>query len=136
MTIKIPQPTLDEMIRRAEADYPRESCGVLVGQLADSGATAEYFLPCNNTARHQQTRRFLIDPLVYQGGSDALLGPRDAIEVEREDWGIDFEAERRLSESGYAGVVAAVELLLEGLHLSKRLNKDSVGGRASYRARA
>ncbi len=31
---------------------------------------------------------------------------------------------------------AAVELLLEGLHLSKRLNKDSVGGRASYRARA
>lgn len=31
---------------------------------------------------------------------------------------------------------SAVELLLEGLHLSKRLNKDSVGGRASYRARA
>jgi magnesium chelatase subunit I len=31
---------------------------------------------------------------------------------------------------------AAVELLLEGLHLSKRLNKDAVGGRASYRARA
>lgn len=35
------------------------------------------------------------------------------------------------------GVVAsAVELILEGLHLSKRLNKDSMGGRASYRARA
>jgi magnesium chelatase subunit I len=35
------------------------------------------------------------------------------------------------------GVMAsAVELVLEGLHLSKRLNKDSVGGRASYRARA
>jgi magnesium chelatase subunit I len=31
---------------------------------------------------------------------------------------------------------SAMELLLEGLHLSKRLNKDSVGGRASYRARA
>ncbi len=31
---------------------------------------------------------------------------------------------------------SAVELLLEGLHLSKRLNKDAVGGRASYRARA
>ena len=31
---------------------------------------------------------------------------------------------------------SAIELLLEGLHLSKRLNKDSVGGRASYRARA
>ena len=31
---------------------------------------------------------------------------------------------------------SAIELMLEGLHLSKRLNKDSVGGRASYRARA
>jgi magnesium chelatase subunit I len=31
---------------------------------------------------------------------------------------------------------SALEFLLEGLHLSKRLNKDSVGGRASYRARA
>lgn len=31
---------------------------------------------------------------------------------------------------------SAVELILEGLHLSKRLNKDSVGGRAAYRARA
>ena len=30
----------------------------------------------------------------------------------------------------------AVELLLEGLHLSKRLNKDAVGARATYRARA
>jgi magnesium chelatase subunit I len=33
-------------------------------------------------------------------------------------------------------VAAAVELLLEGLHLSKRLNKDAVGSRATYRARA
>ena len=33
-------------------------------------------------------------------------------------------------------IASGVELVLEGLHLSKRLNKDSVGGRASYRARA
>jgi fumarylacetoacetate (FAA) hydrolase len=33
------------------------------------------------------------DPLMYQGLSDALLGPRDAIAVASEDWGIDFEAE-------------------------------------------
>jgi magnesium chelatase subunit I len=34
------------------------------------------------------------------------------------------------------GVVAsAVELVLEGLHLSRRLNKDSVGARATYRSR-
>lgn len=35
-----------------------------------------------------------------------------------------------------AMVASAVEFLLEGLHLSKRLNKDAVAGRASYRARS
>jgi magnesium chelatase subunit I len=34
-----------------------------------------------------------------------------------------------------AAVAAAVEFLLEGLHLSKRLNKDAVGTRATYRGR-
>lgn len=33
------------------------------------------------------------DPLMYQGGSDNLLGAYDPIEVASEDWGIDFEAE-------------------------------------------
>ena len=34
-----------------------------------------------------------------------------------------------------AGVASAVEFVLEGLHLSKRLNKDALGGRAAYRGR-
>jgi magnesium chelatase subunit I len=34
-----------------------------------------------------------------------------------------------------AAVASAVELVLEGLHLTRRLNKDAVGGRATYRAR-
>jgi magnesium chelatase subunit I len=32
-------------------------------------------------------------------------------------------------------VASAVELVLEGLHLTKRLNKDALGGRATYRSR-
>ena len=36
---------------------------------------------------------FWQDPLVYMGASDAFIGPHDDIEVESEDWGIDFEAE-------------------------------------------
>jgi magnesium chelatase subunit I len=35
-----------------------------------------------------------------------------------------------------AAVASAVEFILEGLHLSKRLNKDAVGARATYRARS
>ncbi|MEX2255139.1 MAG: magnesium chelatase [Acidimicrobiia bacterium] len=34
-----------------------------------------------------------------------------------------------------AGVASAVEFVLEGLHLSKRLNKDAVGGKSAYRGR-
>ena len=33
------------------------------------------------------------DPLMYQGGSDGSLGPRDPIPAADEAWGIDFEAE-------------------------------------------
>ena len=36
---------------------------------------------------------FWTDPLIYQGLSDRLLGPRDDIAVASEDFGIDFEAE-------------------------------------------
>jgi fumarylacetoacetate (FAA) hydrolase len=36
---------------------------------------------------------FLTDPLMYQGGSDALLGPRDEATFVSEEHGIDLEAE-------------------------------------------
>jgi len=36
---------------------------------------------------------FWTDPLMYQGISDVLLGPRDPIAIADEAWGIDLEAE-------------------------------------------
>ncbi|HEX9327582.1 MAG TPA: 2-keto-4-pentenoate hydratase, partial [Reyranella sp.] len=36
---------------------------------------------------------FWTDPLMYQGGSDGFIGPRDDIEMGDEAWGIDFESE-------------------------------------------
>jgi fumarylacetoacetate (FAA) hydrolase len=36
---------------------------------------------------------FWTDPLMYQGGSDGFIGPRDPILAGDEAWGIDFEAE-------------------------------------------
>jgi fumarylacetoacetate (FAA) hydrolase len=41
----------------------------------------------------EMPQSFWHDPLVYQGGSDDLLGPRDDILVLSEDFGIDMEAE-------------------------------------------
>jgi fumarylacetoacetate (FAA) hydrolase len=36
---------------------------------------------------------FWTDPLMYQGGSDSFLGPRDPVPAADESWGIDFEGE-------------------------------------------
>lgn len=36
---------------------------------------------------------FWTDPLMYQGGSDHFIGPKDDISIAEEGWGIDFEAE-------------------------------------------
>ena len=36
---------------------------------------------------------FWTDPLMYQGGSDVFLGPRDPIAMADESWGIDLEGE-------------------------------------------
>ena len=50
---------------------------------------------------------FWTDPLMYQGGSDTLLGPRDDIVFADESWGIDFEAEVAVvSDDVPAGVTA------------------------------
>jgi fumarylacetoacetate (FAA) hydrolase len=36
---------------------------------------------------------FWTDPLIYQGGSDDFIGPRDDVLLPSDDWGIDFEGE-------------------------------------------
>jgi fumarylacetoacetate (FAA) hydrolase len=36
---------------------------------------------------------FYTDPLMYQGGSDSFVGPRDPVAVLDEAWGVDLEAE-------------------------------------------
>lgn len=41
----------------------------------------------------EMPKSFWHDPLVYQGGSDDFLGPRDDVPVPSEDFGIDMEAE-------------------------------------------
>lgn len=59
-----------------------------------------------------------VDPLMYQGGSDAMLGAHDDIRCADEAWGIDFEAEVAVItgdlEAGAAPgqALAAVRLLV------------------------
>jgi magnesium chelatase subunit I len=44
------------------------------------------------------------------------------------------QAMKKLGASDPAEIAAGVEFVLEGLHLSKKLNKDVVGGQSRYRS--
>jgi fumarylacetoacetate (FAA) hydrolase len=56
------------------------------------------------------------DPLMYQGGSDDFLGPRDDARFASEDWGIDFEAELAVI-TGDVPMRAPPEQALDGVRL-------------------
>jgi fumarylacetoacetate (FAA) hydrolase len=62
-------------------------------QWADGSAYVNHVELVRKARGAEMPATFWTDPLMYQGGSDAFLGPRDNITMADEDWGIDFEAE-------------------------------------------
>ncbi|MBT8102839.1 MAG: fumarylacetoacetate hydrolase family protein [Gammaproteobacteria bacterium] len=62
-------------------------------QWADGSAYVNHVELVRKARGAEMPATFWTDPLMYQGGSDSFLGPRDDIPVADEDWGIDFEAE-------------------------------------------
>lgn len=106
------QAALDDwagLVRQLEVEYDA-LCGGDVASTAFDQAACESPLPrayqwadgsayVNHVELVRRARgaelppSFWTDPLMYQGGSDAFLGPREPIRVADEAWGIDFEAE-------------------------------------------
>jgi len=62
-------------------------------QWADGSAYVNHVELVRKARGAQMPESFWTDPLMYQGGSDAFLGPRDPILLADEAWGIDFEGE-------------------------------------------
>ncbi|MHA7871167.1 MAG: fumarylacetoacetate hydrolase family protein [Hyphococcus sp.] len=63
-------------------------------QWADGSAYINHVELVRKARGAEVPESFYEDPLMYQGGSDAFLGPRDAIAMAHDDgWGIDMEAE-------------------------------------------
>lgn len=54
---------------------------------------------------------FWTDPLMYMGASDAFIGANDDIEIENEEWGIDFESEVAVITDDVPAGVSAAEAL-------------------------
>ena len=68
---------------------------------------------------------FYTDPLMYQGGSDDFIGPRDPIVVPDETYGIDFESEIAVI-TGDVAMQASPEEALESVRLVMLVNDVSL----------
>jgi fumarylacetoacetate (FAA) hydrolase len=62
-------------------------------QWADGSAYVNHVELVRKARGAEMPESFWSDPLMYQGGSDSFLGPRDPIKMADEAWGIDMEAE-------------------------------------------
>ena len=62
-------------------------------QWADGSAYVNHVELVRKARNAEIPASFWTDPLMYQGGSDSFLGPREDIAMADEAWGIDFEAE-------------------------------------------
>jgi fumarylacetoacetate (FAA) hydrolase len=62
-------------------------------QWADGSAYVNHVALVRQARNAELPESFWHDPLMYQGGSDGFLGPRDPIPLADENWGYDMEAE-------------------------------------------
>jgi len=62
-------------------------------QWADGSAYVNHVALVRQARAAEMPESFWHDPLMYQGGSDGFLGPRDPIPLADESWGADMEAE-------------------------------------------
>jgi fumarylacetoacetate (FAA) hydrolase len=84
--------------RRAEGSFafdPAQSMAPLprAYQWADGSAYVNHVELVRRARGAEMPPSFWSDPLVYQGGSDELLGPHDDAQFPSEEFGIDIEAE-------------------------------------------
>jgi len=73
--------------RQADAPLPRAY------QWADGSAYVNHVALVRKARAADMPESFWTDPLMYQGGSDEMLAPRDPIQLPDESWGCDLEAE-------------------------------------------
>ncbi|WP_443971384.1 fumarylacetoacetate hydrolase family protein [Sphingobium sp. CR28] len=88
----------DDLAKGAVAAQPLDPAALAAPlprayQWADGSAYVNHVELVRRARGAELPESFWHEPLVYQGGSDRFLGPRDAIPLVDEAWGCDMEAE-------------------------------------------
>ncbi|WP_348672540.1 fumarylacetoacetate hydrolase family protein [uncultured Abyssibacter sp.] len=94
-------------------------------QWADGSAYVNHVELVRRARGAELPESFWSDPLMYQGGSDSFLGPRDAIEIFDRGWGADFEAEIAVVTDDVP-MGASTELAAERIRLIMLVNDVSL----------
>jgi fumarylacetoacetate (FAA) hydrolase len=93
------RPQLADLAKRVETEgetFDESACASPLPrafQWADGSAYVNHVELVRKARNAEMPASFWTDPLMYQGGSDSFLGPRQDILMADESWGIDFEAE-------------------------------------------
>ena len=88
--------TLNQGKARHAFEFVPEMCAAPLPrayQWADGSAYLNHVELVRKARKAEVPASFYEDPLMYQGGSDDFLGPRDDAPFASTDWGIDFESE-------------------------------------------
>jgi fumarylacetoacetate (FAA) hydrolase len=109
-------------------DFEQSSCAAPLPrayQWADGSAYVNHVELVRKARGAEMPASFWTEPLMYQGGSDTFLGPRDAIEVLDEAWGIDLEGEIAVI-TGDVSMSATAEEAAEHIRLLMLINDVSL----------
>jgi fumarylacetoacetate (FAA) hydrolase len=96
-------------------------------QWADGSAYVNHVELVRKARGAEMPPSFWTDPLMYQGGSDAFIAPRDDIPVVSEEWGIDFEGEVAVV-TGDVTMGVSVEGAAKSIRLLMLVNDVSLRG--------
>ncbi|ODN43174.1 fumarylacetoacetate hydrolase family protein [Piscirickettsia litoralis] len=94
-------------------------------QWADGSAYVNHVELVRKARGAKMPESFWHDPLMYQGGSDSFIGPRDDIQAESTDFGIDFEAELAVI-TGDVAMAADPKAAKENIRLFMLVNDVSL----------
>ena len=120
--------TLNQGKARHVFEFVPEMCAAPLPrayQWADGSAYLNHVELVRKARKADVPASFYEDPLMYQGGSDDFLGPRDDAPFADPAWGIDFEAEVAVITGDVANG-ATPEQALEGIRLVMLANDWSL----------
>ena len=94
-------------------------------QWADGSAFINHVELVRAARKSEVPETFYTDPLMYQGGSDDFIGPRDDVVVASEAFGIDFEAEIAVVTAD-VGMGTTPDQAIDGIRLVMLANDVSL----------